>query len=237
LTLFDLFFLVCALATIGTMAAIAVRAVRGRPTARLARAWLIGVAGYALVLLAVSWFTPTRYTDAGVPQCSDDWCLTLAGVITRDTRGEREYELQLDLSNRGLGRAQRERFVTVYLMGEDGRRYDAVADPKAVPFDTLVRAGQTIRAVRRVMAPLSARIAGMIVAREGGGRFPRCCIIGEDNSLGHAPTIVRLSAAPSGRARAARIGPQSVITPHADAEPVKRQRPRVFSRVIVHVPL
>jgi hypothetical protein len=30
------------------------------------------------------------------------------------------------------------------------------------------------------------------VAREGGGRFPGCCIIGDDNSVLHKRSIVRL---------------------------------------------
>jgi len=33
---------------------------------------------------------------------------------------------------------------------------------------------------------------GLVIERSGGGRFPGCCIIGDDDSFFHRRTIVKL---------------------------------------------
>jgi hypothetical protein len=60
-----------------------------------------------------------------------------------------------------------------------GHRYDP--DPAAgqVPFDTLPHPGQSIVALRTFKVPVTACSPGVVVAREGGFDFPRCCILGE----------------------------------------------------------
>jgi hypothetical protein len=88
--------------------------------------------------------------------------------------------------------AQREHFVVVCLRDSHGARYNPAVDAGSVPFDTLLEPMQTITATRRFLVPQRAAIAGVVVAREGGGRFPGCCIIGDEGSLFHKRTIVRV---------------------------------------------
>jgi len=80
----------------------------------------------------------------------------------------------------------------VYLRDERGGRYAPVTEVGAVPFDTLLQPGETVAATRRFLVPAEARVAGLVVARGGGGWFPGCCIIGEQGSLLHRRTIVKL---------------------------------------------
>lgn len=193
MTIFDLVFLLTFLGSVITLAVIVVRALRRRPVRPIWRRLLLAWLAYAVVLLAVSLLSPQRVVAAGTPQCSDDWCITVVDVVPIDGRTTSEYLAHLDLSNRGRGRAQRERFVAVQLVTADGSRTASVAEPRDVPFDTLIAAGQTIHATRRFRFPLDTRPTGLVVARVGGGRFPGCCIIGDDNSFLHKPTIIGIA--------------------------------------------
>jgi hypothetical protein len=80
-----------------------------------------------------------------------------------------------------------------YLRDAAGRRYDADPDTAAVPFDTLLAPGQRVRAQREFVVPTGAVIVGLVFTHEGAGAwFPACCIIGDDGSLLHKRTLVRL---------------------------------------------
>lgn len=147
---------------------------------------------YVCVLILVSVLTPRRLLALGEDQCSDDWCIAVQAVRRDTTRGDVGYEVAFRLSSRARGVAQRERFVAVYLRDERGHRYGPVAAASAVPFDTLLSPGQAIVAVRRFMVPARAGAVGLVVAREGGGWFPGCCIIGDEGSLFHRRAIVKL---------------------------------------------
>lgn len=194
MTVFDLLFLAAFLTAAGALVLSLVAVVRGRRTraALLARRVGIGAVVYFSVLLVVSAFTPQRYLGPGSLECSDDWCIAVHS-FRRDTSGTVVvYDLTFQLASRARRVAQRERFVTVYLLDDRGRQYFPLPDPGSVPFDTLLQAGQTLEASRRFRVPSDARLLGVIVSREGGGRFPGCCIIGDAGSLFHRPTILKL---------------------------------------------
>ena len=87
---------------------------------------------------------------------------------------------------------QREPLVAVYLRDPNGRRHDPVADARAVPFDTLLHPGESLTATRRFHVPAAAAVTGLVLGRRGAGRIPGCCIIADEGSLLHRPTIVRL---------------------------------------------
>ena len=192
MTLFDLVFLLLCLASFATLGVVGILTLRRRSPARLCRGLIVTWLAYTVVLVGVALLSPRRVVATGTPQCADDWCLTLVAVEATATPTGTEYVLELDLTNRGRGRPQRERFVSVYLVDADGRRVDPLADPDAVPFDTLVTVGHPVRARRRFRLPAAHKPMAMVVAREGPGRFPGCCIIADDNSLGHKPTFIQL---------------------------------------------
>jgi hypothetical protein len=193
-TLFDLVFAVVFLASCGAILAAGVAALRGRRrrAAAIAR-WLAIVLGaYFFVVAAVAVASPQRSIPLGETQCSDDWCIAADSVHRDVTPAAVTYTIGFRLSSRARRVAQRERFVVTYLHTGDGRRINAVRDATDVPFDTLLTPGQTIRATRRFIVASPAREVGLILAREGGLRFPGCCIISDENSFLHKRSIVRL---------------------------------------------
>jgi hypothetical protein len=194
MTIFDLVFIVVFLACAGTAltaVASAVRGNRGRARVLLGRL-AAAVALYVAIVAVVSLASPQRFVALGTDQCSDDWCIA-ADSVRRERSGDTiGYAVHLRLTSRAKRVAQRERFVVVYLRDARGRRFDAEPDASAVPFDTLLQPGETVQASRRFSVPATAKDVGLVVAREGGFRFPGCCIVGDEGSLLHKRTIVRL---------------------------------------------
>ncbi len=193
MTAFDLLFLALALATLATLVAAAAAALRGRRARALLllRRLGIGVVVYFCVVLLVSLATPRRQLRLGEDRCADDWCIAVAGVRRESAAGVQLYTVSLRLSSRARRVAQRERSVAVYLRDQSGRRYDPLSDAGAVPFDTLLRAGESVTAARHFRVPAGIPVQGLVIAREGvGGRVPACCIIGDENSLLHRRPLV-----------------------------------------------
>jgi hypothetical protein len=194
--IFDLVFLSLAVTSIVAIVLVIVAALQGNP----ARARTIGlrlgaaIVVYMIVVATVGLVSPQRSIALGVDQCADDWCIA-ADSSHRDANGpQATYTVNFRLSSRARRVSQRERFVVAYLRDADGRRFEAQPDPSSVPFDTLLQAGEAVRATRRFVVPTRAKKVGLVIAREPGVNFPGCCIIGDDGSLLHKRTIVQLDA-------------------------------------------
>lgn len=195
MTLFDLLFVVLFLAGAGILIVALVGALRGRRARALVLLRRLGIVAalYFCALLLISALTPQRYLAIGDDQCSDDWCIAVQAVHRESTSLGLQYDVTFRLSSRARRVAQRERFVAVYLRAERGREYPPLADANAVPFDTLLQAGETVSATRRFLVPSDANIVGLVITRAGGGRFPGCCIIADEASLLHRRTLVTLN--------------------------------------------
>jgi hypothetical protein len=194
-TPFDLLFLFLFLTAVVSLLVAAVQALRGRGARALTIVRRVGIvaAAYFCVLLVVSAVAPARVLAVGDDHCSDDWCIGVSGARRAATTAGTDYDVDFRLRSRARRVNQREHFVAVYLRGRDGRRYDPVPDARAVPFDTLLHPGETVAAPRRFHVPAGAVVEGAVISRTGGaGWFPRCCIIADEGSLLHRPTIVRL---------------------------------------------
>lgn len=194
MTLADLLFAALFLVAIGTLIAAAVAALRGRRRrARTALTRLAaGVALYFAAVIIVSAATPQRYRAAADGECSDDWCISVQDARRTQAGPTVQYDVAFLLRSRALRVNQRERFVTVLLRDANGHLYPARPDPAAVPFDTLLHPGEAIVARRQFAVPATDSIAGVVVARPGAGRFPGCCVIGDDESILHKRTIITL---------------------------------------------
>jgi hypothetical protein len=194
MTASDLLFLISFLTGAVTLIIALIAGGRGR---RARARWLferiaIGAASYLAILLLVSAFSPQRYATIGDDECSDDWCIAAQTVHRESTSTGFRYDVVFQLSSRARRVDQRERFVAAYVQDERGHRYFPLPDSTAIPFDTLLHAGERLTTVRRFAVPADAKVAGLVIAREGGGRFPACCIIGDEGSLFHRQTIIRL---------------------------------------------
>jgi hypothetical protein len=67
-----------------------------------------------------------------------------------------------------------------------------IRDVAGVPFDVRLEPLQQIITTRAFAVLADAPAVGLVVSREGGITFPRCGIIGDEGSLLHKRTIVRL---------------------------------------------
>jgi hypothetical protein len=188
LTLFDLIFIGVFLTTVTILLATAVAAVRGNHQRALLRGLggLIGV--YLAVVIAVSIVSPRRSIPLKEPQCFDDWRVSVDRVDRTAAGMDVSYAVTLGLSSRARARAQRENGVSVYVVDDQGRRFEPREDPQDVPFNVLLHPGESVNATRRFLLPADARGPGLVIAHE---RFPGIFIIGDDQSLFHKPSVIR----------------------------------------------
>ena len=180
--------LLVTLVTAGT-AVLRGQAARAR---RLLRRLALAAAAYFAVLIGVSFAAPGQVLPPGADLCSDDWCISVVGAIrTRAADGD-QLDVTFRLASRAARVSQRERNVVAWVRDEQGARYDARPAEGTVPFDILLAPLETRMASRAFRIPAGTRIAGVVIAREGAGWFPRCCIIGDAGSLFHRPTVLTL---------------------------------------------
>jgi len=193
-TFFDLLFLALVLAGGGALVAAALAVARGRRVTALIILRRLGLAAaaYLGLVVVVSLASPRRVVRIGDDQCSDDWCIAVTDVRRSSGPAGASYEVTFRLAGRARRVAQRERGVRVYLRDGRGRRYDpdpAVAD---VPFDVRLEPLQQVTTTRVFGMPADAPAVGLVVSWGGGIPFPRCCIIGDEGSLLHKRTEVRI---------------------------------------------
>jgi hypothetical protein len=192
-TIYDLLFVVLFLTGAGTLLTAAVAALRGHPgTARvLLRRLGLGAVIYLGIVAAVSLISPQRFLELGDEQCADDWCIAATAVHRSPGAAAVAYEVTFRISSRARRVAQRERGVAVYLRDRHGRRY-APAPGAGIPFDMRLEPGQQVTTARVFALPAGVTDLGLVIVRGSGSPFPGCCIIGDESSLLHKRTIVRL---------------------------------------------
>ena len=194
MTISDLLFIGIFLATVLILCASAFIALRGRPgqAVRLLSMYGIGLVIYLGLVAVVSLTSPQRIMALGENRCFDDWCISVDDITRSDSPTGAIYSVTLRMSSRARRVSQRENGLAVYILDEKGRRFEATADPAAEPFNSLLQPGQSITTVRTFEVPATSSQSVLVVGHEGAFNFPGMVIIGDDSSLFHKPTIVRL---------------------------------------------
>src|SRR5216684_4354680 len=137
MSIFDLLFLLSILASIVTLAMVAVALVRGRgaQALKIMRIYCLCACAYLIAGVAVSFFRPQRVLRMGEPWCFDDWCLTVASVDRAIGETGAAYKIELRIFSRAGRIAQRANGAWIYLIDDRGRRYSPDSDPSVVPMD------------------------------------------------------------------------------------------------------
>ena len=207
----DLLFIVIVLASVVTLAAAAVSALRGRRqyAARLLVRYLALAAVYLVALVIVSLVSPQRVLAIGEDRCFDDWCIAVENVAITPELGQGEHLLRANgafyvvtvrLSNHARGRDQRAASAAIHLIDHQDRWHDASpggqrayeeAHGPIVPLTATIPLGQSLTTVQVFDLPLDAHDVGLAVEHPAGFS-PGRLIIGDEASLLHKPTIVRL---------------------------------------------
>jgi hypothetical protein len=190
MTTFDLIFIFAFLASVVILMATIVAAIGGRRRSALGRLLGLGVfvSVYLAVVVAASLTSPQRLLALNEPQCFDDWCLSVDHVEQAPAGGEVSYAVTLRLFSRARRRTQRESGASVYLLDDRGRRYEPLADPRALPLNARLSPGESLIATRRFTVPADTPNPGLVIAH---GRLPGMFIIGDDQSLFHKPSVIR----------------------------------------------
>jgi hypothetical protein len=200
----DLFFLVMVLGTVFGVAWMAIALLRGRFAA--AGRWALGCGAVWLVYLgagfAVALGTPQRVLGPGQERCFDDMCFGVARVervaaINKDGRQVRAagvfYAVTVTTTNRGRGRTQKENGAEASLMDAAGERYLPVVGLGGNgKLDATVAAGQSVESRLVFDVPASAQRLGLVVDHSYALN-PGWIIVGDQEHLGHKPTIIRIA--------------------------------------------
>jgi len=195
-SIFDLLFLACVLATAITLTVAVIFASQGRVARalRIVRAYGICAVAYLAIAVAVDCFKPQRVLAVGAPWCLDDWCLQVESA-SRATNGPRvTYDIKLRIFSTARGITQRANGAWLYLIDERGHRYKPDSDPSAMPLTVQLGPGQSVTTSRKFEVPGDVGALGLITGHGG----PYCgamslLIFGEGGCLFNRPTLVRIN--------------------------------------------
>jgi hypothetical protein len=194
-TIFDLLFLLTALATLVTLLSALGVAVIGRRalSLRMLGALGIAVAGYLVIGLLVSGMVPQRVIAVGDPWCFDDWCLSVEHATRTVGSSDVTYAVDLRVESRAKRVTQRAAGAWLYVIDDRGRRYAPDPAPSAVPLDVRLAPSESVTTSRVFHVPPDARGLGVITGHGG----PYCgvmsfAVIGDAGCLFHKATMIRL---------------------------------------------
>ncbi len=206
MTLFDLIFLIAALALLVATASAMYLAVRRRwpAVSRLGWRTVAATVAYFAVLIAVSLTARPRLLPVGTSQCADEWCIAVTGA-TRETaidtakaRGVFEI-VTVEVTNQGRGRRQREADVYAYLVDADGRRFqvspagESALERSGAAGDSLtgfVDAGS--RRESHLVFDVPPDDSGLALIKAAHRWTPARVVIGDPQSLLHPPTLMQV---------------------------------------------
>jgi len=195
MTIFDLLFLLATLASVVTLAAVTVFAVRGpRPRAlKILRVYGICVLAYLTVGVATAFLKPQRVIPTRDPWCFDDWCLTVEGVSQTPSQQGISYRVELRIFSRAGRVAQRASGAWIYLIDEQGRRYSPDPDPSTVPLDILLQPHESVTTSRTFHVSADVHGLGLLTGHGGSYCGPMAfLIVGESGCLFRKPTVIRI---------------------------------------------
>jgi hypothetical protein len=209
MTLFDLLFIAIFLTSVALVLRSLYLVLRGRRerAVRILAWWGGFLVVYLGIEMGVSLTTPQRVLQMGEDRCFDDWCLVVDGVRLAPSIGQGEgaaraqgvfYIVTIRVSSRAKRVSQRAPDSKVILTDRQEKRYDPspagqkayeAANGPAAPLGALLAPGASFTTVRVFDLPKNAVDPSAIVLHgEGPGWF----VIGDDASLLHKRTVIRL---------------------------------------------
>ena len=206
MSIFDLFFIISIFlivsGIVGLLVAIILR--RRKLALRLTIGLVIYASVYALLLVGVSLFSPQRVLAMHTVRCFDEWCMAVEQVEQRPAIGVVQaqgsfYLVTLQVSSQAKRIRQRELDTAVFLLDERGVRYDPspsgqqaleAAGQAGQPLNSWLDAGASFTHTAVFDLPPDVTQPGLVISHSV---FPGSIIIGEDQSILHKPTIMRLS--------------------------------------------
>jgi hypothetical protein len=131
------------------------------------RIYLVLVAIYGAVLLTTRLALPIRTLPINEPQFSGDWSITPTNVRREPHDLDENYEVDFRIANRSKVPLSAPRGLIVYLLSEDGTRYNPTAAPSEPPFDVPVTSRKAITTTRIFTMPSNLNRVELVMVREG----------------------------------------------------------------------
>jgi len=169
LSVFDLLFYYMAGLAFLVIASIIHSLIRGkrRSAWRTLRVYLILVAIYTAILMATTLALPIQVLTASEMQYSGDWSIAVASIRRIPHDLDEDYELDFRLSNRGTKVVRGDSHLVVYLLTEDGTRYNPAPEPSTPPFDVEIKPGKSVTTTRKFVLPTNVNRLQLVVTRTG----------------------------------------------------------------------
>ena len=131
------------------------------------RIYLVLVAIYGTVLVAVTLALPIRTLPMNESQFSGDWSITPVSVRRMPHDLDETYEIDFRLANRSNSDLSGPKGLIVYLLSEDGTRYNPISTPSQPPFSVSVKPRKGITTTRTFIMPTNLNRVELVMAREG----------------------------------------------------------------------
>jgi hypothetical protein len=131
------------------------------------RIYLIVVAIYTAVLLATTLALPIQVLTASEAQYSGDWSIAVASLRRTPQGLDEDYELDFRLSNRGAKVSHGDSHLVVYLLTEDGVRYNPAPEPSTPVFDVEIKPGKSVITTRKFVMPTNLNRLELVVTHTG----------------------------------------------------------------------
>ena len=165
----DLVFYALALLGLFTLASVINSLIGGRQRSawRTLRVYLVIVAIYAAFLTATTLALPIEVLTAGEAQYSGDWSIAVASLRRTPHDLDEDYEVDFRLSNRGAKVIRGSSHLVVYLVSENGARYNPTPDPSTPPFDVEIKPGKAVTTTRKFVLPTNLNRVELVVTISG----------------------------------------------------------------------
>jgi len=205
MSIFDLLLIILVLATVaGIVAALAALLLkRGALAARSLVAIVIAWALYLGIGTAVALMTPQHILSIGEDRCFDEMCFAVMGYnrIPSKNDGKSLYLVEVRISNRSRGRAQREIGRKGVLVDRSGHVYETsgwamralspVNGPPYSGLDAEVAPSQSLETKLVFELPEDVDYPGFALGSDLGLN-PARFVIGDEDHFLHWPTVVPL---------------------------------------------
>ncbi len=205
MTLFDLFLILLVLGTAAAFvtAVVALALRRWKLALRLALAMVLAWAAYLGVGTVVAIRAPQHIMALGEERCFDEMCFAVMGYnrTPSSNAGKSFYLVDVRITNRSRGRAQREngrkgvlidRSGRIYEVSRDGMEAMSVAGAPPYPgLDAEVEPGQSLETKLVFELPTDVDYPGFALASDLAVN-PARIVIGDEEHFLHWPTVVPL---------------------------------------------
>jgi hypothetical protein len=131
------------------------------------RIYLVLIAIYGVVLLATMLALPIRTEQMNEPQYSGDWSITPTNLRRVPHDLDENYEIDFRVANRSNAELSGPKGLIVYLLTEDGRRFNPLPAPSEPRFDVPVKPRKAITTTRTFIMPTNLNRVELVIAREG----------------------------------------------------------------------